>query len=456
MNRLDLVSSRRWFFLASGIAIALSLVLLAIPPTLRPGIEFTSGTTALLRFEQTVDQTALRSAYAALGHDEARVQSTGPNEFLIRTSKLEIPEGSFIEVAPEPVLASTPPGLEPPEQVQVVLGAGPDATGEVALRAGVGGSVCEFGAEVAAFPAGTAATVLERHEECATEGTGAAGVVLRVQVGDRTGNVLEADTHEPAAAVEGADGGEQSTDGPAVGPAEGGEPDLGERAVIEAELEERFGPFEVLEFASVSAVVSKAAVRNATAAVVIASVFIMGYIMFAFSSVPRPFRYASCAILALLHDVIIVLGVFSLFGKVLDTEVNLMFVTGLLTIIGFSVHDSIVVFDRIREQVRLAPDARLAENVNAALVQTLGRSLNTSVTLLLTVLALLFLGGVTIQSFLLVLLVGVIAGTYSSVAIAAQLLVAWEEGEIGSFFRRLRLRGRDERDERDGATTAEA
>ena len=211
--------------------------------------------------------------------------------------------------------------------------------------------------------------------------------------------------------------------------------DQGERTVIEEALEAEFGAFQVLEFASVSPVVSKVAVRNATVAVVVASLFIMAYIVFAFASVPSPMRYATCAVIALLHDVVIVLGAFSLLGKLFDIEVNLMFVTGLLTVIGFSVHDSIVVFDRIRENVTLAPQARLHDNVNAALLQTLARSLNTSFTLLFVVLAMLFLGGVTIRSFLLVILVGVIAGTYSSVGLAAQLLVAWDEGELGRWLR---------------------
>ena len=126
----------------------------------------------------------------------------------------------------------------------------------------------------------------------------------------------------------------------------------------------------------------------------------------------------------------IVLGAFSLFGKLFGLEINLMFVTALLTVVGFSVHDSIVVFDRIRENVRFSPHASLADNVNAALVQTLSRSLNTSLTLLLTVTAMLLLGGDTIRAFLLTILVGVIVGTYSSIAIAAQILVAWEEGDF--------------------------
>ena len=165
----------------------------------------------------------------------------------------------------------------------------------------------------------------------------------------------------------------------------------------------------------------------------------MGYVAFAFSSVPKPFRYGACAIFALIHDVVIVLGAFSLFGKLFNLEINLMFVTALLTVVGFSVHDSIVVFDRIRENVRLSPSAPFAENVNAALIQTLSRSLNTSITLLVTVTAMLLLGGDSIQSFLLTIFIGLIVGTYSSIAIAAQLLVAWENGEFARIKDRIKI-----------------
>ena len=442
MRALDLVSMRRRFFIFSGVLVAISLVLLAIPPTLRPGIEFTSGTTTLLRFERSVDQSALRAAYADLGHDEARIQSTGPDEFLIRTSKLDVPDTALIEVAPD-AAESEPvdPGLG-----SVLLGAG-DATGEVALRVFQFGGICDFGDEISSVSAGTAARILEEVRGCeqsegdSEDGAGEDGgdepeaelLAYRVQVdGDEgailTGFVAPADTRP-------LDG--EGEDAPALAAEE-----LGERGVIEAELRSRFGSFAVLEFASVSAVVSKQAVRNAAVAVVIASLFIMGYIVFAFSSMPHPFRYAMAAIIALLHDVAIVVGAFSLFGKVFGIEINLMFVTGLLTVIGFSVHDTIVIFDRVRENVQRAPTAPLGENVNAALVQTLGRSLNTSITLLFTILALLWLGGSTIQSFLLVLLVGVIAGAYSSIAIAAQVLVAWDEGDLGRLLSRFR-RGED-------------
>jgi protein-export membrane protein SecD/preprotein translocase SecF subunit len=221
-------------------------------------------------------------------------------------------------------------------------------------------------------------------------------------------------------------------DVPPVGPAM-----PSEREGIEDALEERFGPLTVRDFASVSEIVSREIARNATIAVLAAAVGILLYIIWAFRHLPKPWRYGICAIIAVLHDTLVILGVFSIFGKVFGMEINTMFITGLLTIIGFSVHDTIVVFDRIRENITRNPGVELPEIVNASLTETLARSLNTSLTLVLTIGALLLLGGVTIQSFLLVLLIGVVSGTYSSIFIAAQLLVSWEEGDVLRIFQRL-------------------
>ena len=211
-----------------------------------------------------------------------------------------------------------------------------------------------------------------------------------------------------------------------------------ERETIQEAFEE-LAPVSRMDVSSVSGVVAADTVRNAFIAVVVAAIAILFYITWAFRQVPNPFRYGVAAIIALVHDVLIVLGIFSILGKVINLEVNAMFITGLLTIIGYSVNDTIVVFDRIRENVVRLPAERLEKNVNTSLLETLGRSMNTSVTLLITVLALLLLGGETIRNFLLVLLIGLISGTYSSIAIASQVLVSWEVGEIGRTMRRFRL-----------------
>jgi preprotein translocase subunit SecF len=154
---------------------------------------------------------------------------------------------------------------------------------------------------------------------------------------------------------------------------------------------------------------------------------------------PKPFHYGTCAIIALIHDALIALGVFSILGGILDWEINLMFITGVLAVIGYSVNNTVVVFDRIRENLRIGVSSDFEVVVNNSLIETLSRSLNTSLTTLFVVLALLFFVGVTIQNFAVVLLIGIIAGTFSSICIAPTLLVVWEKGEWGRFIQWLPL-----------------
>lgn len=306
-----LIHFARARFVTLGVSAALMLiaiVILAIPPTLKGGIEFTSGSVFTIRFtEQNVEQTDLREFMGEIGYPEARVQGSGDNSYVIRTRELE---GA-------PALGSDP---------------GPQPTGEI--------------------------------------------------------------------------------------------------DAITSELQERFGSLVRDDFQTVSGTVSSEIARYATFAVIAAAVAIFGYIWLQFRRVPNATRFSAAAVIALVHDTLIVLGLFSLMGKLFDTEVDTAFLTAVLTVIGFSVHDTIVVFDRIREKLQNDAYLPLEEAVDASLTETLSRSMTTSLTLLLTVVALLLIGGATIQNFLLVLLVGVIAGVYSSVGVAAQLLVVWDKGEM--------------------------
>ena len=210
----------------------------------------------------------------------------------------------------------------------------------------------------------------------------------------------------------------------------------GEIDDILAALEEEFGPVRRLDFATVSGTVSTEIARDATLAVAAAAVAILIYVAFAFRRQRAAWRYGLCAVIALVHDSLIVLGLFSLLAKVAGTEVDTAFIVAILTVIGFSVHDTIVVFDRVREVTSRDTLVPFAEAVNVSLTETLVRSINTSFVTVLTIIAMFLIGGVTIQNFLLVLLVGVIAGTYSSIFVATQVLVAWDNHDIGRFFRR--------------------
>ncbi len=194
----------------------------------------------------------------------------------------------------------------------------------------------------------------------------------------------------------------------------------------------------VRSFDLVSPVFARGTVINSFWAVVLAAVGMFGFIWWAFRNVPKPWRYGAAAIIALLHDTVIVLGVFAILGVVMDMEVNLMFLFALLTVIGYSVNDTIVVFDRVRENIQVYANREFTDIVNLSISEAMGRSINTSMTLLFTLLALYLFGGDTIRSFVLVMLIGVVAGTYSSIAIATQVLVAWEQGDFGRLFKRLR------------------
>ena len=303
---MDFVGKRVWFFLLSLLVIAPGLVFLVIAPGLRPGIDFTGGSTLTIQFDDPVEQEALRIRLADLGHPDATVQKIEADTFFIRTKELD-------EDAKDSLVESIETRLSP---------------------------------------------------------SGA----------------------------------------------------------------------RELSFDLVSPVVAQETVVNAFWAVLAAAVGIFIFLWWAFRNVPSPFRYGIAAIVALVHDTVIVIGIFAILGEVADIEVNTMFLIALLTVIGYSVNDTIVVFDRLRENILIYPNRTLIENANTSISETIGRSLNTSLTLLFTLLALLLFGGPTIRVFLWVLLIGVVAGTYSSIGIATQVLIVWENRDIGRLYNRLRGR----------------
>jgi preprotein translocase SecF subunit len=186
---------------------------------------------------------------------------------------------------------------------------------------------------------------------------------------------------------------------------------------------------------TVSAAIASETTVRAIGAVALAACAILLYVWFAFRKIAKPWRYGTCAIIALLHDALVVLGVAAIIGHFDPTyQVDSLFITAVLTVIGFSVHDTIVVFDRIRENLQRRTNETFEQVVNASLVQTMARSLNTSMTVLFTLSALTLFGGVSIRSFTLTLLIGIFSGTYSSIFNASMLLVSWERGELGRLF----------------------
>ena len=287
---MDFVNKRIWFFSLSLILISIGVIFLIISPGLKPGIDFTGGSTLSIKFINDTNQEDIRSELSQIGYPNSVIQMMEKNTYFIRTKQLN------------------------------------DKTDVISDK-----------------------------------------------------NVL-----------------------------------LNPEKV------------NVLSFDTVSAVIALETIRNAFIAIIAAAIGIFLYIWWAFRNVPSPFRYGVAAIIALLHDTIIVIGLFAMLGKLFGVEVNTMFLIALLTVIGYSVNDTIVIFDRIRENIATYPNYTLSEIANLSVAESFGRSLNTSFTLIFAILALLLFGGPTIKIFLWVLLAGVIVGTYSSMAIATNFLITWE------------------------------
>ena len=190
----------------------------------------------------------------------------------------------------------------------------------------------------------------------------------------------------------------------------------------------------VRDYYTVSPIIATETGRNAGIAVIVAAVAMLFYIAWAFRRMPKPFRWGTCAIIALIHDVLVVMGIFSILGWVVGIQIDAMFITGMLTVVGYSVNNTVVVFDRIRENVSKGISKDFEVTVNASILETIARSLNTSLTTLFVILAIFLFGGVTIRYFILVLLIGIISGTYSSMCLAGPLLVVWDKREWGRFF----------------------
>jgi preprotein translocase subunit SecF len=203
-------------------------------------------------------------------------------------------------------------------------------------------------------------------------------------------------------------------------------PTQGEIGAIATALQVKFGPIaEQAKLSSIGAVVSSDLINQAFLLILVGSAGILAWITLRF----RDVKFGVTALVALLHDVIVVLGIFAMLGTFFAVKVDGLFVTAMLTVIGFSVHDTIVVFDRIRENRARHAGEPFAEVVNHSILQTFGRSITTSFTVVLTLATLILFGGSATQEFVLALLIGIISGTYSSIFNAAPLLVVWQEYE---------------------------
>lgn len=208
---------------------------------------------------------------------------------------------------------------------------------------------------------------------------------------------------------------------------------------IKASLADRVGPIDEASsnFSTVGPAVGSEVTQAATVAVVIASLLVGTFIIITFRNVPNAFRYGVSAISAMVHDLLVASGFISIMGLLFNWEVDALFLTAILTVIGFSVQDKIVVFDRIRENTPKRRGESYETIVNRSILEVIHRSLTTQLNAMFVMIAILLFGGASIKQFIAVMLIGMVTATYSSIFNAVPVLVVWENGEVGQFFRRI-------------------
>ncbi len=196
---------------------------------------------------------------------------------------------------------------------------------------------------------------------------------------------------------------------------------------LENALIAKFGNLKVNEFDNVSPLIASETARNAGIAVIVAAVAMLLYIAWAFHRMPSPFRYGVCAIAGLVFDLLIALGAFSILGKLFGWQIDLLFVAGILAILGYSINNTVIVFDRMRENTARGLSADIEVIANNSVVQTLGRSFNTTLTTVISLLVLALFVGASIQNFIVVLMIGIISGVFTSTCLSPELLVTWQK-----------------------------
>lgn len=209
------------------------------------------------------------------------------------------------------------------------------------------------------------------------------------------------------------------------------------KAVVQDQIRAEVGAFTELRFDSVGPAIGQEVTRAGILAVIAAGIAILLFLMFAFQSVPNAMRYGVAAVLAMIHDILVTSGFFAIMGVLFNWEVDALFLTAILTVIGYSVHDTIIVFDRLRENQPARRTEAFTIVANRSVLETITRSVITSVSTLFVILAILVFGGATIDHFVAIIMVGIISGTYSSIFNAVPILVSWQTGEFGNLFRRL-------------------
>jgi preprotein translocase SecF subunit len=375
----DVIGKRRWFFLFSGLLTIPGLIFILLTPLsngsigLQFSIDYTGGTTWEIRFKDpvvTADQ--IKAVFASHGIGDAEVLSTSDGYYEIQTKTA--------------ALGTPPPTPTPAPSASPATSASPGAS------AGASSSPAPSASPLPSASPNPAPSAAASPAPSASGGAGAGTVT------------------------------------PSSSPSLGNQtlPTTGKFGEITTALQAALGPIDSQRtLTTVGPVISQELTQQAILLVILGSIGILAWMTFRF----RDVKFGATALVALLHDVVVVVGTFAILGTFFRVEIDALFVTAMLTVIGFSVHDTIVVYDRIRENKARHAGEPFEQIVNHSVLQTFGRSINTSLTVVVTLSALLLFGGAAIRYFVLALLIGIVSGTYSSIFNASPLLVVWQNWE---------------------------
>ena len=391
----DIIGKRRWYFLLSAIVTIPGLFFILLTPIsngaagLNFTIDYTGGTKWEIRFKDpsvTPDQVA--AVFNANG---------------LQASVVTVNNG-FLEIKTVPIGLSSPaPSATPVPTVPPPASAGPS------------GSAAPSASSAAPSPSASASAA------SASSGASASPSAAPSASPSPSPSPAPSASASPAAS---ASPGASASPSPVVATGNTQLPTDGKLGQMVTALEAALGPIESQHsLTTIGPVVSSDLVQQALILIVVGSLGILAWITFRFHDV----KFGATALVALVHDVIVVVGIFAVLGTFFHVEIDALFVTAMLTVIGFSVHDTIVVFDRVRENRARHAGEPFSEVVNHSILQTFARSIMTSFTVVLTLLALYLFGGSAIRNFVLALLIGIISGTYSSIFNAAPLLTVWQE-----------------------------
>jgi preprotein translocase SecF subunit len=397
----DVIGRRRWFFLFSAILTIPGFIFILLTPItngqegLKFSIDYTGGTRWQIHFAQNnATADGIKGVLTAQGLPDSTVTSLSDGYWDIKMPPVGL---ATAEPTPTPVPTLQASGSGAPSAAP---SGAPSASGSAAPSAS--GSASASGSTV---PSGSAAP----------SASGSAGTAAAA--GPQSSGASASAAASPSASA---------SPSPTPSPSGPGIPTTGKMGDVATALQAQFGPIDGQhQLTTVGPVVSADLINQAFALILVGALGILIWITFRFHDA----KFGFSALISLVHDVIVVVGAFAIFGTLFGVEIDALFVTAMLTIIGFSVHDTIVVFDRIRENKARHAGEPFDAIVNHSILQTFGRSINTSLTVVFTLLALLLFGGDAIRTFVLALLIGITSGTYSSIFNASPILVVWQQWE---------------------------